>query len=246
MELVPRFQYKPMPPITYWIWMPLQEVNISIGKHIRSGSTMINTHWHAKIDAQQLFYFMILPVGRVLIDLAVSIKGTLQKYPRNFYIWQVRRMLSQEPWKYPSYRGGANGQNIKVQLLQLRWDVIKKNKNKWELSALVSSHSLNEETPVESQSNSPYLTSGGTHYNIVLCSKSCIRGTQCHQGALWWYRLWSACSCTTWTKLAQRLTFRWWTGRRILYIKFACKNLIVKYPQLLDMDYLTGSDIAYL
>ena len=88
--------------------MSLQEVNISIGTQIRSGSTMINTHWHVKIDAQQLFYFMILPVGRILIDLAVSIKGTLQRYPQNFYICQVRRMLSLEPWKYPSFRGGAH------------------------------------------------------------------------------------------------------------------------------------------
>ena len=109
MELVPIFQYKPVPPITYWwIWMPLQEVNIYIGTQIRSGSTMINTHWHAKIDAQQLFYFMILSVERILNDLAVSIKGTLQRYPHNFYICQVRRMLSQEPWKYPSYRGGVH------------------------------------------------------------------------------------------------------------------------------------------
>ena len=55
--------------------MSLQEVNISIGTQITSGSTMINTHWHAKIDAQQLVNFMILPVGRILIDLAVSITG---------------------------------------------------------------------------------------------------------------------------------------------------------------------------
>ena len=72
--------------------MPLQEVNISIGTQIRSGSTMINTHWHAKIDAQQLF--MLFPTGRILIDLAVSIKGTLQRWPQNFSICQVRRMLS--------------------------------------------------------------------------------------------------------------------------------------------------------
>ena len=77
--------------------MPLQEVNISIGTQIRSGSTMINTHWHAKIDAQQLLYFMILPVERILIYLAVSIKRTLQSCPQNLYICQVRRMLSQEP-----------------------------------------------------------------------------------------------------------------------------------------------------
>ena len=67
-----------------------------------------------------------------------------------------------------------------TQLLQLRWEVIKKNKNKWEFSVLVSSHSLDEETPAERQSNGPYLTLGGTHYNFVLCSKSCIRGTEHH------------------------------------------------------------------
>ena len=186
---------------------------------------------------------MILPVGRILIDLAVSTTVTLQRWPWNFYIWQVRRMLSQEPWKYPSHRGGAHWLKIKLQLLQLRWEVFKKNKNKWELSVLVSSYSLDAETPVESQSNGPYLTSWDRHHNIVLCSKSCIRGTQCHQGALWWYRLSSACSWTGCTKLALMLTIRWWTGRKILYIKFACKNPIVKYPQLLNMYYLTGSDI---
>ena len=36
-----------------------------------------------------------------------------------------------------------------TQLLQLRREVIRKNKNKWELSALVSSHNLDEETPAE-------------------------------------------------------------------------------------------------
>ena len=58
------FNINPVPPITYWwIWMPLQEVTISIGTHTRSGSTMINTPWHVKIDTQELFFFMILPVG---------------------------------------------------------------------------------------------------------------------------------------------------------------------------------------
>ena len=54
-----------------------------------------------------------------------------------------------------------------TQLLQLRWEVIKNNKNKWELSALVSSHSLDEETPVESQSNGSHLTSE-VHIAILL------------------------------------------------------------------------------
>ena len=74
--------------------MPLQEVNISIGTQIRSGSTMIKTHWHAKIDAQQLFYFMILPVGRILIDLVVSIKGTLQRCPQNFLLAKISKKFA--------------------------------------------------------------------------------------------------------------------------------------------------------
>ena len=93
---------------------------------------MMNIHWHAKIDAQQLFYFMILSVGIILIDLTVSIKGTLQRCPRNFYIWQVRRMLSQEPWKYPSHRGGAHWLKHQTTVVAVRWEVIKKNQNKLE------------------------------------------------------------------------------------------------------------------
>ena len=62
--------------------MPLQGggVKISIGTYIRSGSTMISNPWRAKIDAQELFYFMILPVGATLIDLAVSMKARLELY----------------------------------------------------------------------------------------------------------------------------------------------------------------------
>ena len=55
-------------------------VKIAIGTHTRSGSTMLNTPWYAKIDAQELFYFMILPVGGTLIDLAVSMKARLELY----------------------------------------------------------------------------------------------------------------------------------------------------------------------
>ena len=65
-----------------FIWMPLQGggVKISISTHTRSGSTMINTPWYAKINAQELFYFMILPVEGTLIDLAVSMRVRLEFY----------------------------------------------------------------------------------------------------------------------------------------------------------------------
>ena len=84
-----------------------REVKISIGTHTRSGSTMmINTPWHAKIEAQELFYFIIVPVGGTLIDLAVSMK-VRHRCPWNFDIWQLRWMLSQEPWENPSCGGGV-------------------------------------------------------------------------------------------------------------------------------------------
>ena len=38
---------------------------------------MINTPWHVKIDAQWLFFCMILSVGGTLIDLSVSVKARL-------------------------------------------------------------------------------------------------------------------------------------------------------------------------
>ena len=97
-------------------------------------------------------------------------------------------------------------------MLLLCWEVIMKNKTKWELSALVSSRSLDERTDVESQINGLYLTSWCRHHNTVLGSKKCIKRAQCHQDALWQYGFLSAFSCTGSTKLAPGLTFRWWIG----------------------------------
>ena len=58
--------------------MPLQGVKISIDTHTRSGSTVFTTPCHAKIDAQEFFYLVILPVGGSLIDPAVSMKARLE------------------------------------------------------------------------------------------------------------------------------------------------------------------------
>ena len=99
-------------------------------------------------------------------------------------------------------------------MVLLRWGRIMKNTNKWELSALASSCSLDERTAVQRQTNGLYFTSWGRHHNTVLCSESCIRGTQCHQGALWRYGFLSACSCKECTELASRPTFRWWIGEK--------------------------------
>ena len=148
--------------------------------------------WYCQLEESYINWSSCLNKGNFTKDahIILYLSSTKNALPRTMKVPAVQR------W----------GPLVKIskctQLLQLRWEVIKKNKNKWEFSALVSSHSLDEETPVENQINGPYLTSGGTHCNFVLCSKSCIRGTQCHQGALWLYRLSSACSCTACTKLA--------------------------------------------
>ena len=89
-------------------------------------------------------------------------------------------------------RWGTIGYNMKLQMLLLRREVIMKNKNKWELSALVSSRSLDERTAVESHINGPYLKSWCRHHNTVLGSQSCTRRTQYHQDAFWRYGFWSA------------------------------------------------------
>ena len=83
MELAPIFQYKPCAANYLLVNMDafgLQWVKTSIGTQTRGGSTMINTTWHAKIDAQQTFYFVILSVEGALIDIAVSMKAMLELF----------------------------------------------------------------------------------------------------------------------------------------------------------------------
>ena len=181
--------------------MPLQEVNISIGTQIRSDSTVINTHWHAHRCPTAIHD---IASSKNLNWSSRLNEENFTKMPTKFLYLSSTKNALPRTMKVPAVQRWAHW--LKYQSVHScysfaeKWS--RKNKNKWELSALESSHSLDEETPVESQSNGPYLTSGGTHCNFVLCSTSCTRGTQCHQGVLWWYRLSSACSCTACTKLA--------------------------------------------
>ena len=181
--------------------MPLEKVKIDIGTHTRSGSTMINTPWHVNIDAQELFYFMILPVGGTFIDPAVPLKTGLELYTDahgtlifdNYNEWSPKNHEITEP---NERRWSTIGYNMKLQMLLLRREMIMKNKAKLELSVLVSSRSLDEQTAVESLVNDLYLTSWYRLHNSILVSKSCIRRTQCHQDPLERYGCLSAYSCS--------------------------------------------------
>ena len=125
------------------------------------------------------------------------------------------------------------------------WEVIMKNKTKWELSALISSRSLDERTDVESQITGLYLTSWCRHHNTVLGSKRCIRRAQCHQDALWQYRFLSAFSCTGSTKLAPGLTFSWWIGEMHIAHQMCMQEPHCQVPSV--ARHLIGSDmILYL
>ena len=149
---------------------------------------MINTPWHAKIDAQQLFYFVILSVGGTLIDLSVSMKARLEIYIdayRTLIFDKYEECFPKNHEKTSHAEMGTIGYNIKLQMLLLCWEVIMKNKNKRKHSARVSSHSLDEWTAAESQSNGLYLTSWEGHHNIVLCPKSCMMTEQHNVLRLW-------------------------------------------------------------
>ena len=131
---------------------------------------------------------------------------------------------------------GCHWLQHETKMLLLCWEVIMKNKTKWELSALVSSRSLDERTDVESQINGLYLTTWCRHHNTVLDSKDASEEYNVIR---------MLCGNTDFClpspvlgqqKLAPGLTFRWWIGRCTLYIKFACKNLIAKCLQLLGIS----------
>ena len=164
---------------------------------------------------------MILPVG------GNEGKAWTQMPMELWYLTTTMNALPRTMREPIVRRWDTIGYNMKLQMLLHRREVVMKNKTKRALSALVSSRSLGEQTAVESQINCLYLTSWCRNHNTVLGSKSCIRRTQCHQDALWQYGFF-VCLLLYSTKWAPRLTFRWWIGRMILYIKFACNNLIAK------------------
>ena len=159
--------------------MPFQGVKIFYGTYTRSGSTMINIPWHVKIDAQDLFYFMILPVGETLIDLAVSMKLSLQLYTDahgTLILTTTMNALPRTMREPIVWRWGTIGFNTKLQMLLLHWEVIMKNKTKWEFSALVSSRSLDE---------LPWKARITWHHDVDITLVKGLRSTQCHQEDLW-------------------------------------------------------------
>ena len=91
---------------------------------------MINTPWHAKIEAQQLFYFTILQVGETLMDLAVSMMSRLNLYTdaNGTLIFDKYKECSPKNHERTA-EVGAIGYNSNLQMLLLRWEVIVKNKN---------------------------------------------------------------------------------------------------------------------
>ena len=104
--------------------MPLQGVKISVGTQTKSGSTMVNTPWHVKIAATQLFYFMILSVGGNLNVPAVSMKARLELYTYAhgtliFDKYMYEECSPQNHERTRSTEVGTIGYNIKLQMLLL-------------------------------------------------------------------------------------------------------------------------------
>ena len=156
MELTPYFNKNAVPSITFWwLWMPLQADKISIGTQTGSGSTLINipSPWYAKIDAQQVFCFMILPVRGTRMNLAVSIKAKFELYADaqgTLVFDKYEEWSSKNHERTRHDETGSIDCKIKLRMLLLLSEVIMKNKDYWELSALASSGSLDGRTAVES------------------------------------------------------------------------------------------------
>ena len=88
---------------------------------------MINTPWHAKIDAHQLFYFVILSVGGTLIDIVVSMKARLYLYTDahgTLIFDKYEECSSKNHDRTCLAEMGTIGYNIKSQMLLLCWEVI--------------------------------------------------------------------------------------------------------------------------
>ena len=96
----------------------------------------------------ELFYFMILPVGGTLIDLALSMKARLEIYTNGHgtsICDNYNKCSPKKPWKNAPCGGRVplvtTWNYIDVTASQ---KMITKNKTKWELSTLVSRRSLDE------------------------------------------------------------------------------------------------------
>ena len=160
--------------------MPLKGAKISICTHTRGGSTMIKTPWHAKIDAQELFYFMTLPVGGTLIDLALSMKARLEFTHMPMELWYLTTTMNALPitMRNPSCGGVVPLVTTWIYRCYCCAEKWSWKTTKWEFSAHVSSCSLEERTAVESQINGLYLTLWCRHHKTVLGSKSCTSVTR--------------------------------------------------------------------
>ena len=86
---------------------------------------MINTPWHAKIDAQQLFYCMILLVGGALIDLAVSMKARLELYTD---ARETVRFDKYEECYHKNHERTRHAEMLLLQKLLFCWEVIMKTR----------------------------------------------------------------------------------------------------------------------
>ena len=109
--------------------MPLQGVNISIGTQIRSGSTMINTHWHAKNRCPTVILLHITGWKNLNWSSCLN-KGNFTKMPTEYlYLSSTKNTLPRN-MKVPVVQRW--GPLVKIskwtQLLQLCWEVIRKTR----------------------------------------------------------------------------------------------------------------------
>ena len=200
------------------------------------------------VDAQQLLYHVVWPIGGTPVDLAASMKARVEVYSdaHRTLVFDKYQEISPKDHERTRRAGvGTVDYNLNLQTILPRREAIMKNKNnKRELSALLSRHNYGKQTTVESQSDGLY---GHGEADITILSFVLKAASKGHKVirvlsddtgifcllVYWVYKM----------NIMTNIQMENWEGR-VLCIKYTCKNLGAKCLQLLGMHYLTGSDIT--
>lgn len=198
------------------------------------------------IDAQQLLYHVVWPVGGDVKVLAASMKRRLDKYtnPKKILVFDKYQKLSPKDRERIRRAGvGSTDYNLNFQTqLPCREAIMKNKNNKRQLAALLSMCEYGERTIVDSQSDGLH---GHDEADVTIVSYVIQGASDGHKVirvlsddtdifvllVYWVYK----------ASIMATVQMENWQGM-VLSINATCEELGPKCLQLLGMHFLTGSD----
>lgn len=198
------------------------------------------------VDAQQLLYHVVWPVGSNVSALAASVKNKLDRYgdSRKVLVFDKYEDLSPKDHERIRRSGaGSTDYNLTHQTdLPCREVIMKSKSNKKRLSALLSTFDYGAQTTVDSQNDCLY---GHEEADVTVVSYVLQAASEGHKVirvlsddtdifvtlVYWVYK----------ASIASDIQIENWRGD-VLSVNASCENLGPKSLQLLGMHFLTGSD----